>query len=217
MTEYRDPEYARAYLAGQDAVPQREVGERLLLDFLPARPRRVLDLGCGDGRVLALVRSRFPGAEGVALDASEPMLDAARARFAGQADVTVVQHDLADPLPKLGTFDAVVSGFAIHHLPDGRKRTLCGEIRFCLAPGGVFLNLEHVASVNGAEHARFLALLGGQEDPSNRLAPAWTQVEWLLEAGFAEADVVWKWLELALLVGWAGEVERLHPPPRPLC
>lgn len=202
MTEYHDPKYARAYLAVQDAVPQREVGERLLVELLPTHTRRVLDLGCGDGRLLGLLRSRFPEAEGVALDASEPMLDAARMRFAGQPGVTVAGHDLADPLPDLGVFDAVVSGFAIHHLPDERKRTLYAEIRSCLASGGVFLNLEHVASVNDREHARFLALLGGTEDPSNRLTPAWTQVDWLREVGFAEADVAWKWLELALLVGW---------------
>lgn len=202
MTEYRDPEYARAYLAAQDAVPQREVGERLLLDLLPAHTRRVLDLGCGDGRLLALVRSRFRHAEGVALDASEAMLDAARVRFVGERAVTVAWHDLNEALPDFGTFDAVVSGFAIHHLPDERKRALYGEIRACLVPGGVFLNLEHVASVDSREHARFLALLGGREDESNRLAPAWTQVEWLREAGFTEADVAWKWLELALLVGW---------------
>lgn len=202
MTEYRDPEYARAYLAAQDAVPQREVGERLLLDLLPAHTRRVLDLGCGDGRLLALVRSPFRDAEGVALDVSEAMLEAARVRFAGEPGITVAWHDLNDPLPDLGIFDAVVSGFAIHHLPDERKRTLYGEIRACLAPRGVFLNLEHVASVNEREHARFLALLGGKEDESNRRAPAWTQVEWLREVGFAEADVAWKWLEFALLVGW---------------
>ncbi|WP_216317831.1 class I SAM-dependent methyltransferase [Deinococcus aestuarii] len=202
MTEYRDPEYARAYLAAQDAVPQRGVGERLLLDLLPVHTRRVLDLGCGDGRLLALVRSRFEQAEGVALDASEAMLEAARARFAGQVGVTAAHHDLNDPLPDLGTFDAVVSGFAIHHLPDERKRTLYREVRARLAPGGVFLNLEHVASVNEREHARFLALLGGKEDQSNRLAPAWTQVEWLREVGFMQADVAWKWLELVLLVGW---------------
>ncbi|GAA5511737.1 carboxy-S-adenosyl-L-methionine synthase [Deinococcus carri] len=204
MTEYRDSEYAHAYLAIQDAVPQREVGERVLAELLPGQTRRVLDLGCGDGRLLDVVRSRFSQVEGVALDASEPMLEAARTRFAGRPGVRVAWHDLNDPLPDLGTFDAVVSGFAIHHLPHERKRALYAEICACLAPGGVFLNLEHVASVNEREHARFLALLGGDEDPSNRLAPAWAQVAWLREAGFAEADVAWKWLELALLVGWVG-------------
>ncbi|MDB5046068.1 MAG: hypothetical protein JWQ08_2118 [Deinococcus sp.] len=201
MTEYRDTAYAAAYLAMQDAIPQREVGERLLLDFLPTHTRRVLDVGCGDGRLMALAQTRFPGAEGVLLDHSAAMLDAARARK-WSAPVDYVAHDLSQPLPPLGTFDVIISGFAIHHLSDLRKRGLYTELRGLLNPGGLLLNLEHVASVDAHEHTRFLDLLGGKEDPSNQLAPAWDQVAWLRESGFARADVVWKWLELALIVGW---------------
>lgn len=202
MTEYREPEYAAAYLAKQDTIPQRGVGERLLLDFLPAQTGRVLDLGCGDGRLFALVRSRFPATAGVLLDHSPAMLDAARERDWGAEKPRFVAHDLTQPLPDLGKFDAVVSGFAIHHLPDKRKRELYTELRGLLLPGGVLLNLEHVASSSEDEHGRFLALLGGAEDASNRLAPAWEQVQWLVQSGFCRADVVWKWLELALIVGW---------------
>lgn len=202
MTEYREPDYAAAYLAKQDAIPQREVGERLLLDFLPRGTERVLDLGCGDGRLLALVRTRFPGVSGVLIDHSPAMLEAAQARDWQGTPPQMLAHDLNDPLPDLGQFGAVVSGFAIHHLPDARKQSLYAELRGLLRPGGVLLNLEHVSSVNAAEHGRFLTVLGGGEDPSNRLSPAWDQVAWLKEAGFSEADVAWKWLELALIVGW---------------
>ena len=202
MTKYREPEYAAAYLAKQDTIPQRGVGERLLIDLLPSQTGRVLDLGCGDGRLFALVRSHFLLASGVLLDHSPAMLDAARQRDWGADEPQFVAHDLTQPLPDMGQFDAVVSGFAIHHLPDERKRELYSELRGLLFPGGVLLNLEHVASSSEGEHGRFLALLGGQEDASNRLSPAWEQVQWLVQSGFNRADVVWKWLELALIVGW---------------
>lgn len=66
----------------------------------------------------------------------------------------------------------------------------------------MFCNLEHVASPTPARHAEFLAALGlrpGEDDPSNRLVPAEVQVGWLTEIGFADADVLWRWREMALL------------------
>ena len=133
------------------------------------------------------------------------MLAAARERFAGQADVELVVHDLADPLPALGRFDLVVSGFAIHHLEDASKRALFGEVLGMLRPGGPFLNLEHVASATTGLHAAFMAAI--DEGPGGRgpLGPAGpglgSQAAWLTEIGFEDADCHWKWRELALVGG----------------
>jgi SAM-dependent methyltransferase len=169
---------------------------------------RFLDLGTGDGRLIDLVRRARPGAVAVGLDFSPPMLAAAAVRFAGVADVALVVHDLTEALPRLGSFDLVVSGFAIHHLEHARKRSLYAEVHALLRPGGPFLNLEHVASATARLHADFLGQIGetpDDEDPSDRLAPAWQQVAWLGEAGFADADCHWKWRELALIGGRRGE------------
>ena len=199
--EWQDPEHVD-YYRGQvvDGVPHLAEGDAVLVELLPSRLRRVLDVGCGDGRLIELVRDGREGVEAVGLDFSEPMLAAARERFEGQA--WFVEHNLTEPLPDLGTFDAIVSGFAIHHLPDERKRALYAELFDLLEPGGVFLNLEHVASATPALNAEFLAVLGmSEDDPSNQLVMVETQAEWLRAIGFADVDCMWKWRELALLHG----------------
>ena len=175
----------------------------MLLEVL-GQPTRVLDLGTGDGVLVALVRSAWPDVKAVGIDFSPTMLDVARSRFADDAAVSVIEHDLDRPLPDVGKFDAVVSSFAIHHLVDARKRALYGEVFEQLVPGGTFANLEHVSSPTDALHDEFMRAMGkdpADEDPSNKLASVEVQLTWLRDLGFADVDCLWKWRELALLVG----------------
>ena len=198
--EYDSSDKVAAYLGLADTIPHRASGESVLLDELPAGELRVLDLGCGDGRLLELVLEARPGSTGIAVDVSPPMIAKARERFADRP-VEVLERDLAEPLPpEWGRFDAVVSSFAIHHLQHPRKRELYAEIHGLLVPGGVFCNLEHVASPTAALHARFIRALGS-EDETNVLLDVETQLRWLRELGFDDVDCRWKWLELALLAG----------------
>lgn len=196
--------HVEAYLAAADTIPHRGEAEAAFLEHLPAGVRRVLDLGCGDGRLLALVRAARPGVSGIAVDFSPAMLAAANERFATEPDVEVVAHDLSLPLPETGSFDAIVSSFAIHHVDDDRKRALYAEVFERLVPGGTFLNLEHVASPTENLHREFLLSVGmdpDDDDPSNQLAPVELQLGWLREIGFDDVDCHWKWRELALLAG----------------
>ncbi len=202
--DYADPEHALAYLAIADGIPHRVEGEAVLVSFIPAEARRILDLGTGDGRLLSLLALKCVDAELVGIDSSPTMLEAARHRFAENPRATIRHHDLDDQLPDLGTFDAIVSSFAIHHCSDPRKRSLYAEVFAQLTPGGVFCNLEHVASPSPMLHRRFLDALGmtaDQEDAGNILLDVHTQLDWLRDIGFAHVDCHWKWLELALLGG----------------
>jgi tRNA (cmo5U34)-methyltransferase len=192
------------YLSRPDSIPHPVEGESALLEFLPATVKRILDLGTGDGRLLALVKLAHPDATAVAIDFSPSMLEAARERFEGDSSIAIVPHNLESPLPSLGKFDVVVSSFAIHHLIHERKRALYADIYSLLTPGGVFCNLEHVCSRTPELHEEFLRRIGctrETEDPSNKLLDLETQLTWLRENGCVDVDCHWKWRELALLTG----------------
>jgi tRNA (cmo5U34)-methyltransferase len=203
-SEWTIPERVLCYLDRADGFPHRAEGESVLLEHIPEDARRVLDLGTGDGRLLALLKRDRPEIVGVGVDFSEVMLAAASKRFAHDERVELVQRNLAEPLPALGRFDAVISSFAIHHLEHDRKRSLYGEVFDLLQPGGVFANFEHVASATHRLHLAFFAAIGEPiegEDPSDRLLDVQTQLEWLRVLGFDDVDCYWKWLEMALLIG----------------
>jgi tRNA (cmo5U34)-methyltransferase len=202
---WRSAEHALSYLQTRDSIPHRTDGYAAMLEVVPERVERVLDLGTGDGNVLALVLAACPRARGVGLDFQPEMLDRARERFAAIDAVEIRRHDLDESLPMdLGEFDLVVSGFAIHHLVPDRQQALYGEIFDILRPGGVFANVEHVASSTPARHAEFLAALGSspdQDDPSNKLVPVTSHLAWLDRFGYADAECLWKWRELAVVTG----------------
>jgi tRNA (cmo5U34)-methyltransferase len=204
--EWSSPQNALAYLNVADSLPHRSEGESVLTEHLPEDTKRILDLGTGDGRLIKLIKANRPQIEAVAIDVSPTMLRSAREHFANDSKVKIIEHDLSKPLPDdLGYFDAVVSSFAIHHLRHERKRELYEEIYDIVNPTGVFCNLEHVASPSVELHVRFLKAIGyspEKEDRANRLLPIEIQLGWLRDTGFVEVDCFWKWLEMALLIGY---------------
>ena len=151
---WKNPEVAAAFLDERSRfIPDRQRQLEVLLWVIRCtcpEPTHILDLGCGDGILLATLLGAFPQANGIAVDFSPLMLEKAHKRLATfgprattlEADLqtsawTSQVHDL---------FDVVVSGFAIHHLTDERKRTIYREIYDLLTNGGVFINSEHVSS-----------------------------------------------------------------------
>lgn len=205
MSTWGDEEKVTEYLGRVDRLAARRAGEVELAEALPDGVTRALDLGCGDGRLLGPVLDARPAVTAaVGLDRSAPMLEHARGRFAGDARVRVVDHDMTRPLPPLGQFDAVVSGFAIHHLAHDRKRSLFAEIRSLLRPGGVFANLEVVACATPELHEEFNRLIGRPGgDPEDILAGVEEQLAWMRDAGLEHVDCNWRWRGFAVLVGTA--------------
>ena len=195
-------DHALDYLRRVDSIPRRPEGEATLLEFIPPGAKRILDLGTGAGRLLAIVKQARPNARFTGLDFSPTMLEAVRKQFAGDSNVAIVEHNFEEKLPEMGRFDAVISSFAIHHLVHERKRSLYEEIYDILTPGGAFCNLELVSSPTAKLHDDFQkATHREKEDPENKLLDLETQLRWLREIGFQDVDCHWKWREFALLAG----------------
>ena len=98
-----------------------------------ADKRRILDAGCGNGRVTALLeRYAAPEAELVAIDLTAA--DVARANLEGAERITVHEGDLLGDLSGLGTFDFIYCQEVLHHTgdPEGGLRNVAG----LLEPGG---------------------------------------------------------------------------------
>jgi tRNA (cmo5U34)-methyltransferase len=202
--EWSSAAHVGRYLNRARADVQPVGSDQALLEHVPAEARRFLDLGTGDGRLLALLMDGRPDRRGVGVDSSELMLEAAKERFAGDQRIDLVCQDLNEPLAALGRFEVIVSSLAIHHLEDARKRSLYAEVFELLTPGGVFANFEHVASPSRRLHVDFFRAIEEpleNEDPSDRLLDVHTQLQWLREIGFEDVDCHWKWRELALLAG----------------
>lgn len=229
-SSWQDPAVARQFLdERRSAIPfgpeQVLVMLRLVRHFRP-EPSHILDLGCGDGFLARALLAEYPKASIVLIDHSEPMLERARQAMALSADQCEIVHgDLRAPLRQSaghGPADLIVSGLAIHHLPHERKRSLYGEIFDFLATGGLFVNIDHVASVSreveavydaayidycstrtGKDRAVVEAQYCGRPDKAdNILERAEVQIDWLREIGFLHADCYLKWFELAVFGGF---------------
>ena len=103
-------DHVRDYLGRADSIAHRGEGEAALLEFIPANARCILDLGTGDGRLLALVKSEMASRDNArgGGSKSKPWQSIFRLRcskllesFAGDSSVMIVTHNLI-PLPDLG-------------------------------------------------------------------------------------------------------------------
>jgi trans-aconitate 2-methyltransferase len=104
-----------------------------VLDRLPLRgDERVLDAGCGTGRVTEILADRVPRGAVVALDGSPAMIEGARTRLARFGDrIAYVVADLGRPIPLADPVDAILSTATFHWVPDhdALLRNLAGVLR----------------------------------------------------------------------------------------
>ncbi len=244
-SKWQTKELAKTFLEGvRGAIPaanlQLEVLNKIVSMWSPA-PSEILDLGCGDGVLGRMLLDAHATAHVTFADFSESMLEAAKKQIGNNQRATLIEADFSSAAWLNGfeaekPFDVIVSGFAIHHQPDDRKKKLYSEIYGLLGEGGVFLNLEHVSSATLSVSALFdsffvdhlfrfhrdtvpnktrqeieEAYYQRPDKEENILAPVETQCRWLREIGFQDVDCFFKVFELALFGGRKTSNEPMQP------
>jgi SAM-dependent methyltransferase len=143
-----------------------------------ADKRRVLDAGCGNGRVTALLRRYSDPATTEIVGIDLVAADVARANLAAERNVQFLQKDLLGDLSDLGTFDFIYCQEVLHHTSDPRRAfaNLCrllapgGEIAIYVykqkAPTREFVDdfirskISHLPYAEAMEHCRAITDLG---------------------------------------------------------
>lgn len=247
---YQSPDTAKAFVDIRQGIPmileQTDTMVQIIRYYVPAdrlssSGMSWLDLGCGDGALGRRLASEFPASQGIFLDHSQPMLQALQDSLSRTERVKVIQSDFStkrwiEDLSQEsngkdeGEIDAIVSGFAIHHVSHERKQELYREIFQLLKPGGIFLNMEHVSSPSSyqdvenmfastfckslAQYLQGEALDVSEEEvattvqndlevdrKANILATVEEQTLWLRTIGFQNVDCYFKFMILALFGG----------------
>ncbi|SDY23592.1 Ubiquinone/menaquinone biosynthesis C-methylase UbiE [Evansella caseinilytica] len=210
------------------AIPFGPEQTKLMLQvighFTPA-PKKILDLGCGNGFLAEILLRLHPDATAVLVDHSMPMIERAYIHMKDYLDRCQIIHgDFSDSFQAYAepeSVDCVVSGYAIHHLPNEKKKKLYKEIYDALTPGGIFINMEHTASATPEIEKLYDELFidhlsafnkkdrrqvaneyySRPDKVDNILERTDVQVEWLWEIGFTHCDCFFKWMELAVFGG----------------
>ena len=158
-----DPEVVRAEYAEESRLEERIAAwqgltgpnprELALEAVAEAQPRRVLEVGCGQGWASEWIKDEL-GAEVVAVDQSERMVELTRRR-----GVDAHVGDVQDLAFEDGSFDAALAAWMLYHVPD-LDRGL-SELARVLRPGG-----RLVAVTNAPESLHELwTLLGADRTP----------------------------------------------------
>jgi cyclopropane fatty-acyl-phospholipid synthase-like methyltransferase len=203
-----------------------------LFPFGPDEAFTVLDVGAGQGALSARILERFARARVMLFDASTEMLAVAEERLAHFTPrFSIVAGDFNRAgwhAPIAWPVSAIVSAIALQYLQPERRASFFQEVYALLDAPGYFAHGGSFDSEHGSvqayldrtrlEHTqRQLRKLEGREVPLERLREHWRvesaraginrlrlneQIHLLEQAGFAHVETVWRYLSVAMVVGY---------------
>ena len=111
---------------------QKEWGARLIAELVLQGPKRVLDLGCGDGALTAQIAALLPQGEVIGIDSSQSMLDVANQKQAENLRFLLMN---INQLNFVDEFDVIFSNATLHWVKDHQR--LLANVRRALRTDGV--------------------------------------------------------------------------------
>jgi putative AdoMet-dependent methyltransferase len=186
-TDYTDIKEVEAYDERMGAFRDVNTENREMLEML-ALPTgaSVLEIGCGTGRFVRTAAAT--GLNATAIDVSAIMLEYVRDKGRREEVSIATQHAgfLTLDFPA-ASFDAVVSGAALHHLPDAWKLVALRNIARVLKPGGQFILRDVVFALHDNEtpemaFERFAsAFTGMRTEAARHVAQEFSTYDWIME------------------------------------
>lgn len=172
-----DPDWKRNYIADPNISLEETISA--IISKFPAKPRRILEIGCGYGRLTREMRAQYPTAEVWGLDVNAAVLEEAATYDPGTTFVC------GDSINEQG-FDAVYSVALFQHLPDSEKQAYIEQSYAALNPGGVL---------------RVQFIPGERDAFCEHWTPAAPMRDWFRDAGFPRVSVQsglvhpqWAWI-----------------------
>ncbi|MBI5679871.1 MAG: class I SAM-dependent methyltransferase [Methanobacterium sp.] len=180
---------------------------------------KVLDLGCGTGTITKNLKEKFPNARVKCLDLARNMIEMAKIKLQEYDNINYVIGDFYR-LDISEKYDVIVSSLALHHLvTDEDKKDFYKKIYAALNPGGIFLNADVVLGSNDNlqilyinKWKEFMSLSVSAKEIEEKWIPAAEaedhpaklvdQLKWLVEIGFRDVDVIWKYYGVAVYGGF---------------
>ena len=199
-------------------VPYYEEQNTIIIKLLPferQKPIKVLDLGCGTGVLSHQILQTFPNASIVAFDLSPKMLSVCKSKLSAYSErIEYIQGDFDKD--DLGDgYDLVVSGLAIHHLNDDKKRILFQKVYDRMKPEGTIFIRELVKCKANQFTQKYEELwreymqfnhINDEEVFAKHLkedipSSVDEQLSWLEDVGFDNCCCHWRYLNFAFFSG----------------
>jgi tRNA (cmo5U34)-methyltransferase len=189
-----------------------------VLPFSQKEKIKVIDLGCGTGTLAKKIKENYPYAKITCLDISEDMIKLAKVKLNQYSDIKYQVEDLHF-YEFEEKYDVIISSLALHHLEgDDTKKNFLKKIHDTLSAGGAFYNADVALGATYFLQDRFLAKWiefmrknYSLEEIKNVLLPKYyheeiptqfvKQIQWLIELGFIDVDVIWKYYNFVVYGG----------------